>query len=101
MSASPLGQRNVLRALHATGKKVGLHAFRRFRTETIRRARVPLDLERLWLGHAKATVGDLYAGGLVNDLAWREEWAERAGLGFTLGYVGLQNVVPIDSAKAA
>src|SRR5208282_5239957 len=40
-SGRPLAQRNVLRALHATGKKVGLHAFRRFRTETLRRARVP------------------------------------------------------------
>jgi integrase len=29
-NGSPLQQRNVLRALHATGKKVGFHAFRRF-----------------------------------------------------------------------
>jgi integrase len=43
-SGRPLGQRNVLRALHATGKKVGLHSFRRFRTGTLRRARVPEDL---------------------------------------------------------
>jgi hypothetical protein len=34
-SGRPLGQRNVLRAAHATGKKVGLHSFRRFRTETL------------------------------------------------------------------
>jgi len=40
-SGKPLGQRNVLRALHAIGKKIGLHSFRRFRTETLRRARVP------------------------------------------------------------
>lgn len=52
VTAAP--ERNVLRALHATGKKVGLHALRRFRTETLRRARVPHDLERFWLGHAKA-----------------------------------------------
>lgn len=100
-SGRPLVQRNVLRALHATGKKVGLHAFRRFRTETLRRAVVPQDLERFWLGHASATVTDLYARGLHLDKAWRREWCERAGLGFVLGYVGLQNVVPIDSAKAA
>ena len=37
-SGCPLAQRNVLRALHATGKKIGLHSFRRFRTETLRRA---------------------------------------------------------------
>jgi hypothetical protein len=38
-----------------------------FRTETIRRAGVPKDIERLWLGHAKETITDFYAGGLVND----------------------------------
>jgi len=69
----PLQQRNALRALHATGKKVGFHAFRRFRTETLRRARVPEDLTKLWLGHSKQTVTDLYASGLEKDEAWRRE----------------------------
>ena len=40
----PLAQRNVLRALHDAGVRVGFHAFRRFRTQTLRRARVPEDL---------------------------------------------------------
>ena len=97
----PLQRRNVLGWLHDT-KKVGFHAFRRFRTEALRRARAPEDLIRLWLGHAKPTVTDLYADGLKNDSAWRQEWAERVGLGFSLnGLLGLQNVVPIDSAKVA
>jgi integrase len=101
-SGRPIIQRNVLRVLHSTGKKIGLHAFRRFRTETLRRARVPEDLTKLWLGHSKETVTDLYAGGLQNDLAWRSEWCERAGLGFTLGGPhGLQNVVPIDARNTA
>jgi integrase len=101
-SGRPLQQRNVLRALHATGKKVGLHAFRRFRTETLRRARVPEDLTRLWLGHSKQSVTDLYAAGLAKDEAWRREWCERAGLGFSLvGLLGLQKAEQIDSAKAA
>lgn len=98
----PLQQRNAIRALHATGKKVGFHAFRRFRTETLRRARVPEDLIRLWLGHSKQTVTDFYAAGLEKDEAWRNEWCERAGLGFSLvGLLGLQNAVQIDSVKAA
>jgi integrase len=98
----PLQQRNVLRALHATGKKVGFHAFRRFRTETLRRARVPEDLTRLWLGHSKQSVTDLYAGGLENDEAWRREWCERAGLGFELnGLLGPQNEVPMEAARVA
>jgi hypothetical protein len=62
----------------------------------------PRDLTRLWLGHSKESVTDYYAGGLKNDSAWRQEWAERVGLGFSLnGLLGLQNVVPIDSAKVA
>jgi integrase len=101
-SGRPLQQRNVLRALHATGKKVGLHAFRRFRTETLRRARVPEDLTKLWLGHSKQTVTDFYATGLQKDEAWRREWCECAGLGFSLiGLLGLQNEVERNSVKAA
>jgi integrase len=101
-SGRPLQQRNVLRALHATGKKVGLHAFRRFRTETLRRSRVPEDLIKLWLGHSKHNVTDLYAIGLERDEAWRREWCEKAELSFSLvGLLGLQNVVAIDSVNAA
>jgi integrase len=97
----PLSQRNVLRALHATGNKVGFHAFRRFRTETLRRARVPEDLITLWLGHSRKTITDLYASGLDRDEAWRKEWCERVGLGFSLGLQGLQNEVLFESEKAA
>jgi integrase len=101
-SGRPLQPRNVLRSLHATGKKIGFHAFRRLRTETLRRARVPEDLIKLWLGHAKNSVTDFYAGGLSKDLAWRLEWCDRVGLGFSLvGLHGLQNVVATDSTKAA
>jgi hypothetical protein len=98
----PIQQRNVLRALHATGKKIGLHSFLRYRTETLRRARVPEDLTKLWLGHSKDTVTDFYASGLSKDLAWRREWCDRVGLGFSVvGLHGLQNVVPIDAVKVA
>jgi len=97
----PLAQRNVLRALHDTGVKVGFHALRRFRAQVLRRARVPEDLIGLWLGHAPRTVTDLYANGLKHDLAWRKEWAERAGLGFSVGPRWATNVVSIDSKQAA
>lgn len=101
-SRRPLQQRNVLRALHATGKKVGFHAFRRFRTETLRRAVVPEDLIKLWLGHSKNTVTDDYAGGLSKDLAWRREWCDRVELGFSVvGLLGLQKVAAAGSRKAA
>ena len=101
-SNRPLAQRNVLRALHETGVRVGFHTFRRFRTQTLRRARVPEDLIGLWLGHARRTVTDLYAAGLEHDQVWRREWTDRVGPGFPL--VGLSwatNVVVIDSQQAA
>jgi hypothetical protein len=63
------------------------------------RARVPEDLTKLCLGHSKESVTDFYAGGLQNDLAWRQEWCERAGLGF--GLRGLQKVEQLVRAKAA
>lgn len=82
-SGKPMSQRNTLRILH-NRKKVGFHAFRRFRTSILRKARVPGDLEKLWLGHASKSVTDDYAWQLREDLPFRQEWAERAGLGFSL-----------------
>jgi integrase len=91
-NGTPLVDRNVLKALHGTGIKVGFHALRRYRTETLRRARVPEDLIRLWLGHSSTSITDLYAEGLHNDEQWRREWCERAGLDFAperlKGYTG-------------
>lgn len=100
-TGTALQQRNVLGWLHDV-KKVGFHAFRRFRTEVLRRAGAPEDVIRLWLGHANQTITDHYADGLKNDTAWRREWAGRAGLGFSLnGLRGLQNVVEISAARVA
>jgi integrase len=101
-SGTPFGQRNLLRVLHATGKKIGFHAFRRFRTEVLLRARVPGDLVNLWIGYSKQTMADHYADGLRNDTVWRREWCDRTVLGFSLnGLLGLQKVVAIDSVRVA
>ena len=95
-SGRPLSQRNVHRAAgHA------LHAFRRFRTEVLRRTRVPEDLIGLWLGHAKKTITDVYADGLKNDIQWRREWCEKVGLGFSVGLFGLENQTVMLFGKAA
>ena len=93
----PLQNRNVLRILHGTGKKVGLHAFRRFRLTWLRKNGAPKDLERLWMGHAPEEVGDLYSK-LKEDEAYRQHWAERIGLGFSVGQLGPLNVVSISEA---
>jgi integrase len=100
-TGKPLGQRNVLSVLHSA-KKVGFHAFRRFRTERLRQAGVPEDLLRLWIGHEAESITDLYADGLKKDAAWRREWAAKVGLGFSMnGLRWATNVVPITSAKVA
>ena len=38
----------------------------------------------LWLGHANKDVTDRYAEQLKEDVEWRKQEAERAGLGFNL-----------------
>jgi integrase len=101
---TPLGSRNVLKALHRTGIKVGFHALRRYRTEVLRRARVPEDLLRIWMGHASVSVTDLYAEGLRNDESFRRDWCARAGLGFVLdglkGYTNKEKGPSVGAPKA-
>jgi len=85
----PLSQRNVLRALLKAGGTCGFHGFRRFRTETLRKERVPEDLIKLWMGHASVTVTDLYAEGIREHQDWRQDWCQRAACGSTcLGQLG-------------
>jgi integrase len=48
-----LDQGNSLKALHAAGNRGGYHAFRRFRFAVLRKAGVPDDLIKLWLGHSQ------------------------------------------------
>lgn len=87
----PMSQRNVLRMLHSK-RKVGFHAFRRFRASVLRKAGGPGDLEKLWLGHASRSVTDDYARQLREDLPFMQEWAERAGLGFSMSQT--EDVLP-------
>jgi integrase len=96
---NPLQQRNVLRVLHGV-KRIGLHAFRRFRLTWLRKNGVPKDLERYWMGHAPQEVGDLYSK-LKEDVAFRQIWVERTGLGFELVHVGPQNAAAAETATVA
>ena len=95
----PLQQRNVLRILHGV-KPVGFHAFRRFRLTWLRKNGAPKDLERYWMGHAPEEVGDLYSK-LKDDVSFRQQWAERAGLGFELVHVGTQNAGAVRTIQVA
>jgi hypothetical protein len=72
-----------------------------FRASVLRKAGVPKDLIRFWLGHAGRSVTDDYARQRRDDVPFRQEWAARVGLGFELGYVGLENETPIVLKQAA
>jgi integrase len=88
-SGRPLHQSNILRrTLHPilenlNEPKCGCHAFRRFRITHLRKNDVPEDLVHYWVGHAGKSVTDAYSK-LKLDLAFRNEVAERVGLGFEL-----------------
>jgi integrase len=99
-NGTPLQPRNVLRVLHATGKRVGFHAFRRFRTAVLRKAQIPEDLIGMWLGHGQ-NLTDRYAAQLRDDVAYRGEWCKRAGLGFSVVTLLHSKVVSIGEAKVA
>ena len=95
----PFEQRNILGVLHRV-RKVGMHAFRRYRLTWLRKNGVPKDLERFWMGHAPEDVGDLYSK-LKDDAPFRGMWCEKVGLGFSVVSLVTQNATPIDSAKVA
>ena len=75
----------------------GYHAFRRFRFAVLRKAGVPDDLIKLWLGHSQNLI-DLYAAQLRYDETYR---CEKAGLGFELGELGYKSETPIRPALVA
>jgi hypothetical protein len=79
--------------LHGAGNRGGFHAFRRFRFSVLRKAGVPENLTKLWMGHSQNLM-DLYAAQLRLDMAYRREWCDR-GLGFELGELGYKSLAPI------
>lgn len=95
-----LDSRNLLDVLHRAGKRGGFHAFRRFRFAVLRKAGVPEDLMKLWLGHSQNLI-DLYAAQLRFDEAYRREWCEKAGLGYSLGELGYKSELPIRPSLVA
>jgi hypothetical protein len=68
--------------------------FRRFRFAVLRKAGVPENLIKLWMGHSQNLM-DLYTAQLRLDMGYRREWCDRAGLGFELGELGYKSPAPI------
>jgi len=75
-------------SLHAILKKLehekgGFNVFRRYRITHIKKAECPEALEHFWSGHAQTHISGRYTK-LLQDRAYRLEWAEKIGLGFEL-----------------
>ena len=93
----PLSSSNILkRHLHPALKKLGYlnpatgthkagnHAFRRFRNTYLRNyTDCPPGLRQYWLGHAGRDMDDLYDK-IKEDVSFRQDWAEKSGVGFEL-----------------
>ncbi|MDA4130665.1 MAG: site-specific integrase [Thaumarchaeota archaeon] len=61
----------------------GFHSFRRFRITHLENQGVPRGLVMFWTGHAGKDVHDRYVR-LDKDVEARKEWANRAGVGFSI-----------------
>lgn len=99
LSTSNVRNRNLHPILQKLGiKKQGFHGFRRFRVTHLRKNRLPEDLLRFWIGHANTSVTDQYSK-MNEDIAFRLECAEEAGLGFELPHAEIpaENSVVVPS----
>src|SRR6266481_3839472 len=63
--------------------KGDFNIFRRFRITHLEKSDCPEALKHFWSGHAPAHVSERYVK-LLNDRAYRLDWAERVGTGFVL-----------------
>ncbi len=85
----PLAQSNVLRRnLHPVLEslkqpKAGFHSFRRFRATHLSKSKVPDDLKKFWMGHAKTSQTEEYVK-LFDEVEYRREVADTIGMGFSL-----------------
>lgn len=65
------------------GIDTGFHSLRRFRVTHLRLQSVPDPLIHFWVGHEDETVTDRYTK-VGSEIESRKQWAEKAGLGFTV-----------------
>jgi integrase len=88
----PLNSRNIERdSLDKILVEMGIkekrrlfHSFRRFRESVLLRSETRNILINYWMGHSDEDMSTRYGKQLIEDDAWRMEWAERAGHGFKL-----------------
>ena len=71
------------RHLKEDGIEKGYHAFRRFRLTHLASVSTPDQLIKFWAGHASSDITDRYIK-IGEKVEVRKQWAEKAGLGFSL-----------------
>jgi integrase len=76
------GLKTILKGIGRS--KVRFHAFRRFRQAVLEKSEVRQLLIDFWLGHDNPDLSARYAKQLTEDMEFRQEWAEKVGLGFDL-----------------
>jgi integrase len=97
-SGAQMLQSNTLRdSLHPILEKLkhvkgGFNIFRRYRMTHLEKTDCPASLKHFWSGHAPKHVSERYVK-LLKDRKFRLEWAERIGLGFSVGPLGPLQVV--------
>jgi len=64
--------------------RVRFHAFRRFREATLQRSEVRQILIDFWMGHENADMSSRYGKQLTEEVEFRQQWAQKVGLGFEL-----------------
>lgn len=62
----------------------GYHSLRRYRVTHLRGQAIPEDILKFWIGHSSSDISSRYSK-LAQNVKLRQEWAEKAGLGFCLG----------------
>ena len=76
------GLKTILKGMGRS--KVRFHAFRRFRQAVLEKSEVRQLLIDFWLGHDNPDMSSRYGKQLTEDVEFRQEWAEKVGLGFEL-----------------
>lgn len=67
-----------------SSSKFQTFAFRRFRQAVLEKTAVRQLLIDFWLGHDNPDMSSRYGKQLTEDVGFRQEWAEKVGLGFVL-----------------
>jgi hypothetical protein len=81
----------ILKAMNHV--KGGFNICRRFRITHLEKSDCPDALKHFWSGHAPKHVSERYTK-LLGEPQYRLDWAERIGMGFSVGQPGLLRVVP-------